>query len=71
MAATTSLPTERQHTDKPALRDFRQRSPTALLECWSTVSRRGRSLGSPEPARLVSRSTQPAKERTAAATRFT
>ena len=31
MAATTSLPTEHQHTDKPALRDFRQEVTDSIV----------------------------------------
>jgi hypothetical protein len=37
MAAITSLPTQRQHTDQPALRDFRQ-------EVTDTNTRFGLSL---------------------------
>src|SRR6202167_6079832 len=32
MAATTSLPTEHQHADKPALRDFRQEVTESIIQ---------------------------------------
>ena len=32
MAATTSLPTEHQRTDKPALRDFRQEVTDRIID---------------------------------------
>ena len=70
MAATTSLPTEHQHTDKPALRDFRQEVTDSIVGMLERGVAPWQSLGSPEPARSASRSIPPAKERTGVATRF-